>query len=83
MALVSGEDGFNAVRVLASDCPALLKDGGAIMIEHGCDQEDGVASILTAQGWSSIECHKDYAGLPRITTARRIAPTFTDTKETT
>lgn len=82
-ALVSGDDGFDAMRVLARDCTPLLKDGGTIMIEHGFDQEGGVASILAAQGWSSIECHKDYAGLPRITTARRIAPTSTDTNETT
>ena len=79
MALVSGDDGFDAIRVLASDCASILKDGSAVMIEHGCDQENGVVSILAAQGWSSIACHKDHAGLPRITTARKIAPTSTDT----
>jgi release factor glutamine methyltransferase len=78
MALVSGEDGFDAILVLARDCAAILKDGGALIIEHGCDQESGIASILSRQGWLSIECHKDYAGLPRITTARKIARNSTD-----
>lgn len=79
MALMAGDDGFDAIRVLARECAPVLKDGGAIMIEHGLDQENGVASILATQSWSSIECHKDYAGLPRITTARKMAPTSADT----
>jgi release factor glutamine methyltransferase len=79
IALMAGDDGFDAIRVLARDCLPVLKDGGAIMIEHGFDQENGVDSILAEQSWSSIECHKDYAGLPRITTARKIAPLLTDT----
>ena len=83
MALVSGGDGFDAIRVLARDCMDILKDGGALMIEHGCDQESGITAILSAQGWQSIECHKDYAGLPRITTARKIARNSTDPIEAT
>ena len=70
-ALVSGEDGLNAIRILARDCAQILKAGSAMILEHGYDQESGVASILTAQGWSSLECHKDYAGLARITIARK------------
>ncbi len=69
-AIVSGEDGFDAIRVLARDCRDVLKDGGAMMIEHGFDQEVGVATILAAEGWISIECHKDLSGLPRVSIAR-------------
>jgi len=70
MAIVSGDDGFDAVRVLARDCPALLRDGSALIIEHGFEQESGIASILNEHGWSALECHKDLAGLPRVTMAR-------------
>lgn len=70
-ALVSGDDGLDAIRILARDCAQVLKAGSAIMIEHGYDQESDVASLLTAQGWSSVKCYKDYAGLPRITIARK------------
>jgi release factor glutamine methyltransferase len=71
MALVSGDDGFDAVRVLARDCPALLKDGSALIVEHGFEQDSGIASILSEHGWSALKCHKDLAGLPRVTVARR------------
>jgi release factor glutamine methyltransferase len=70
-ALVSGEDGLDAIRVLGRDCAQILKAGSAMMIEHGCDQGSSVASILAAQGWLSVACHKDYAGLARITIARK------------
>ena len=73
MAVVSGDDGFDAVRVLARDCPAVLKDGSALMVEHGFEQESGIASILSDSGWSALECHKDLAGLPRVTVARNRA----------
>ena len=69
-AIVAGDDGFDAIRVLARDCGQLLRGDGPLMIEHGFDQEDGVAAILAAEGWLSIECHKDLAGLPRVSIAR-------------
>ena len=70
-ALVAGEDGLDAIRVLAADCMALLALGGALMIEHGADQADDVASLLAEHGWRDIACHSDLAGLPRVTVARR------------
>ncbi len=69
-ALVSGDDGLDAIRVLARDCRDILKEGYAMLIEHGFDQEDGVATILAEEGWTSIECRKDIAGLPRVSIAR-------------
>ncbi len=70
-ALVAGEDGLDAIRVLAADCADLLVDGGALMIEHGADQADDVAAILADRGWTEIACHRDLAGLSRVTVARR------------
>jgi len=69
-ALVSGDDGLDAIRVLARDCRDILKEGCAMLVEHGFDQEDGVATILAREGWTSIECRKDIAGLPRVSIAR-------------
>ena len=71
IALVSGTDGFDAMRILTRDCPALLKRGSALIVEHGFDQADGYASILSDHGWSDLECHKDLAGLQRVTMARQ------------
>lgn len=71
LALVAGADGLSAIRVLARDCASAIKDGGALILEHGFEQQREVVSILAAQGWLAIECYKDYAGLPRATIARK------------
>ena len=70
-ALVAGDDGLDAIRVLAADCVHILVEGGALMIEHGADQADDVAALLSGHGWTDIACHNDLAGLPRVTVARR------------
>ncbi len=75
-ALVSGDDGLVAIRVLAADCPAILKLGGTLLVEHGAEQLQDVAAILTDSGWSDIRCICDLAGLPRVTAA--IFATFVD-----
>ena len=70
-ALVAGEDGLDAIRVLAADCGDLLVDGGLLLIEHGADQAAAVADLLGEHGWTDVTCHRDLAGLPRVTGARR------------
>ncbi len=70
-ALVAGEDGLDALRVLAADCGALLAPGGLMLLEHGADQAEDVAALLDEHGWTAICCHRDLAGLPRVTAARR------------
>ena len=70
-ALVAGEDGLDAIRVLARDCGDILVERGLLLIEHGSDQRDAIAALLHEHGWVDIECHNDLAGLPRVTAARR------------
>ena len=70
-ALASGKDGLDDIRTLATDCAAILNDSGWLMFEHGADQQDAVAVILSAAGWTEITCHNDLAGHPRVTVARR------------
>ena len=70
-ALVAGDDGLDAIRILARDCVDILAPGGALMVEHGADQAADVANALEAHGWTDIACHNDLAGLPRVTVARR------------
>jgi release factor glutamine methyltransferase len=70
-ALVAGADGLDAIRILAGECPQLLRQGGLLLLEHGADQAAEVAAILGEGGWTAIHCSRDAAGLPRVTVARR------------
>ena len=69
-ALASGDDGLDAIRTLAADCPAILSGDGMLLLEHGADQASDVAALLQSHGWVEICCHNDFAGLPRVTVAR-------------
>ncbi|MGB5628863.1 MAG: hypothetical protein WBM57_05825, partial [Woeseiaceae bacterium] len=69
-ALAAGHDGLDAIRILAADCPAILADGGLLLMEHGAEQASDVAALLKSHGWVDICCHNDLAGLPRVTVAR-------------
>ncbi len=69
-ALAAGPDGLDEIRRLAKLCRDVIAPGAPLLVEHGADQEDDVRGILSAHDWVEIECHKDYAGLPRVTVAR-------------
>jgi len=58
-ALASGADGLDDIRVLATDCGAILAADGWLMLEHGADQQTEVADILGTAGWVEIACHND------------------------
>lgn len=70
-ALVSGQDGLDAIRSLSVECIDILADDGLLFMEHGADQPDAVAALLEADGWTDIRSHRDYSGHPRVTAARR------------
>jgi len=73
-ALSAGEDGLEAIRVLAQQCMAVTKPAGALLLEHGADQQDAVTAILAGAGWTDIRCSKDLAGKPRVAIATRPRP---------
>jgi len=70
-ALVAGENGMEAIEVLLRDCQCVLKPGGVFVFEHGSDQAELVMAQCLRYAWVDIRCHNDYAGLPRVTVARR------------
>ena len=71
MALVAGDDGLDAIRILARDVRDILAQDGVFLVEHGADQEEAVAGLLRGRGWSGVECFRDLAGHPRVTKAVR------------
>jgi release factor glutamine methyltransferase len=70
LALFSGEDGLDAIRVLERVAARLLRPGGALGFEHADVQGETAPAVLTAAGrWSQVVDHLDLAGRPRFTTA--------------
>jgi release factor glutamine methyltransferase len=77
VALFSGEDGLDALRVVARVAARLLRVGGMVCAEHAEVQvESAPAVFLDAGAFSSVRDHQDLAGRPRFVTAVR-APTQT------
>ena len=69
-ALISGEDGLDAIRHIANNAKQFLKINGTILIEHGKDQEKAVNQIFISNQWERIKCLPDLRGFPRITMAK-------------
>jgi len=69
LALDGGCDGLMFYRKIASDAKYILKKGGYIFFEIGFNQGDALKEILK-DNFTDIEVKNDYAGLPRIVTAR-------------
>lgn len=71
LALFSGDDGLDAIRVLAVRAAALLRPGGVLGFEHADVQGEAAPDVLRAAGrWAEVVDHRDLAGRPRFTTAR-------------
>lgn len=70
LALWSGDDGLDAMRVLETVAWRLLKPGGVVGAEHADVQREGVLGIF-GQRWESVRDNDDLAGRPRYVTARK------------
>ncbi len=69
MALLSGKDGLDAIRRISAEAQSVLRPGGTLLIEHGDNQAEEIARILSADGWGEISQVNDLAGKPRVTIA--------------
>ena len=71
LALFSGDDGLDAIRVLAVRAAELLRVGGVLGVEHADVQGESVPAVLAGTGrWADVRDHEDLAGRARFTTAR-------------
>ena len=73
LALISGKDGLNALRILITHARNHLHEGGLLACEHGFNQAEACHNLFHTNGFSDIICIKDLAGLDRITWGRVIA----------
>lgn len=71
LALFSGHDGLDAMRVLERRAALLLRAGGVVGAEHADVQGESAPAVFTASGrWSEVADHRDLAGRARYVTAR-------------
>lgn len=74
LALFSGADGLDAIRVLERRAALLLRPGGVLGFEHADAQGVSAPGVLSASGatgrWTRVRDHLDLAGRARYTTAR-------------
>lgn len=71
LALWSGEDGLEAMRVLERRAGSLLRSGGVLGAEHADVQGESAPAVFATTGrWVDVRDHTDLAGRPRFVTAR-------------
>jgi release factor glutamine methyltransferase len=77
-ALAAGPDGLDAIRAISRESAVITAENGVLLLEHGAEQRDAVAAILSDDGWTNIRCLNDLAGHPRVSTARMDTPVNQD-----
>lgn len=66
-ALASGKDGLDDIRRIIQAAPSYLNPNGWLMLEHGYDQAENVAELLTLHGFEQISHAPDLSGTLRVT----------------
>jgi release factor glutamine methyltransferase len=72
-ALDGGADGLAAYRALIPQAEALMRPGGALVVEAGRGQSSDIESLMTAAGLT-VDCppKPDLAGVPRAVSGRKL-----------
>ena len=74
LALWSGADGLEAMRVVERVAARLLVPGGKVGAEHADVQGDAAPEVFRRTGrWAEVRDHRDLAGRPRFVTATATA----------
>jgi len=66
VALASGADGLDAIRVIVRDARRHLRSGGRLLLEHGFEQGAAVLALFTQHGYSEIFTERDLEGRERV-----------------
>ena len=74
LALFSGRDGLDAIRVVVAEAARLLRPAGLLCVEHADVQGESAQQVLIQHGaFAGVRDHPDLAGRPRFVTAVRRA----------
>ena len=72
LALFSGDDGLDAIKVVAAEAARLLRPAGLLCVEHADVQGESAQQVLVRHGaFAGVRDHLDLNGRPRFVTAVR------------
>lgn len=71
MALYSGSDGLDLLRIFCSQCADYLNPEGAVALEVGYDQGEIVTEFLNQAGLNQVSLHADLNGILRFPIAHK------------
>jgi release factor glutamine methyltransferase len=69
-ALISGQEGLEALKILARDAKYHLKSGGYLLLEHGFQQGRRVSEMMQNQGYEEVQTLYDLSRQERVTMGR-------------
>ena len=69
-ALLSGEDGLDAIRQICQTAHQYIRPGGVLLVEHGFLQGQSVRDLFILAGCSGVQTIHDLSGQDRITIGR-------------
>jgi len=70
LALVSGPDGLEGLREIISHASQQLRPGATLLLEHGYNQAEAVARMLTKAGFVDLIARTDLGGIGRVAGGR-------------
>lgn len=70
LALVSGEDGLDAIRLILEQAKQHLVKGGWLLIEHGYDQGQSMRELFDSAGYLNAKTLQDSGQNDRLSIAR-------------
>ncbi len=71
LALTDQADGLSFYHRIAQESSQYLRPQGAIMVEHGYNQQPQIIEIFKQAGYAQVQGLNDLAGTPRIVVASR------------
>jgi release factor glutamine methyltransferase len=72
LALFSGDDGLDAIKVVAAEAARLLRPAGLLCVEHADVQGESAQQVLVQHdAFAGVRDHLDLNGRPRFVTAVR------------
>ncbi len=75
-ALVSGQDGLDALRIIIQNSCHHLSERGLLIVEHGYAQGTAVYELFEQYGYQSIQSWQDLQGHMRMCSGRKHKPLF-------